>query len=265
MKAAIPLLGAVLAAFLLAGCATSHNHGFRTLQPLATPTPARIAVLPPVVNPDLRPDALEPESPWWQRWLLDGRGIVVTGANPEREIQDNLVATLDRAKVAARVFPASDAEDARRLGADRLLRGTVHDYRTVLLGGNRQYAWVVAAGPLLPQYWLRCLTLEARLDWEVTLEDASSGRILYRQRLPRRYSKTVRYALGHHFTDKMHNFLRYEAAPEYIGESLALPPVPAPPAAAGAESATAAATAINPDPAEPDLPLAPRPLPPPPR
>ena len=80
----------------------------------------------------------------------------------------------------------------------------------------------------MAQYWIRWRTLEARFEWEVKLTSIADGSTLYRKRLKREYTSSVRSASGHYFTDKMLSFLQNRAAPDFIGElfelEMAAPP-----------------------------------------
>lgn len=217
VKAVVGILAVLLAAFLISGCAVTSDTEFGRIVPRAEPAPWRLAVLPPRIDSVLRPENLKPESSWYAR-LLDGRGGVVGSAEPEKDVAMLLGVTLARSRFCQGIGPAASPEDAIARGADHLLICTVHDFRTILRGGNARYAWVVLLGPLVPQYWIRCLTLEARLDWEVEIVDIRNGRREFYRRHSRSYYKTVRYAFPSYFQDKMLNFLRFEATPEFVGE-----------------------------------------------
>lgn len=259
--AAVPLVA--LAAILFSGCASLRDTRFSRIVPLPAPEPVRVAVLPPRIPDALRPGQLPPEGEWYER-LAAGRGLVVTSATPERDLTLALVGNLSLGNAFTRVFPAADAAEAAHLGADRVLQVTVHDYRTILRGANSRYSLVVLLGPLFPQYWVRWLTLEASLDWEVELRRVDDGTRTFARRLERHYYRTVRYALGAHLTDKMLAFLRGPASTEFIGELFLLDmaelpddpdgdaePAPEPPAAAPALAPPTTTPAPAPAPAEP--------------
>jgi hypothetical protein len=230
---------------LLCACTSIRDTRFSRVLPLPDPEPLRVAVLPPQVAEGLRAGQLQGEGRWYET-LAAGRGMTVTSATPEQDIALALVSTLSLGRAFHRVFLAADATEAARLGADRLLRVSVHDYRTVLRGANARYSLVMLLGPLLPQYWVRWLTFEARLDWEAELVPLDGGPPTFRRRLERRYYLTARYALGPGLADKMLNFLRTDATNEFIGECFllhlverdapppaAVPPHPSPAPATG--------------------------------
>lgn len=233
------------------------------IRPLARPEPVCVAVLPPRIHPSLRLPDFKPENAWYQR-LADGRGSVVTSTIPEQHIALDVVATLTRANRYRRVISVLTTEDARRLGADQIMVCTIHDYRTVLLGANSRYPLMAATSLLMSQYWIRWMTLEARLDWEVEMTSLQTGDSVFKRRLSRNYTKTVRYAVSPYFTEKMLTFLRCEATPVFVGEMFGLEFMP--------EGADPSAPPV-PVPAEPHLPTpepevapspAPQPVPPPP-
>ncbi len=219
MKAAARILWILLAAFTVSGCATTQDTPLRRLVPLAEPEPYRLAILPPVIDDCLQPDNLQPEYPWYRR-LLDGRGAVMASADAPKDIAMMLCVTLGSSygNFCRGVCTASTPEEAVSRGADHLLISRIHDYRTILRGGNARYVWVVLLGPLVPQYWIRCLTLEARLDWEVEIVDARTGRREFYRRYAQSYFLTVRHARQKYFQPKMLDFLRFQATPEFIGE-----------------------------------------------
>lgn len=224
LKPAPFLLPFCLAAVLLllgAGCAAVRDTQFSLIVPLAQPEPRRVAVLPPLVADTLKGEKLTPENEWWQR-LFDSRGAVITSSTPETDVALGLVAALSQGGKYKRVFPAASLEDARRMGADSVIRCEVHDYRTVISGANSRYKYVMLLGPLMPQYWIRWLTLEARVDWEVTQYNLADGRCTFQRRLARSYYRTVRYALPKYLMDKMLRFLTYEAAPEFVADMFML-------------------------------------------
>ncbi|HNX53283.1 MAG TPA: hypothetical protein PLD51_01705 [Pontiellaceae bacterium] len=207
--------------FLLCGCATSVESPIRKPQPCAAPQPLRVAVLPPRIHPDLLPENLKSEKPLYKQ-MMDGRGAVVTSGSASKDIGLEIVSTLTQAGKYGRIFTVETEEEARQLGADALLTVTVWDYRTVQLGSNKKYPLIVALGLLMPQYWIRWQTIEARFEWEVKLTSLADASTLYRNRLKREYTSSVRSASGHYFTDKMLSFLQNRAAPDFIGELFAL-------------------------------------------
>ena len=95
---------------------------------------------------------------------------------------------------------------------------TVHDYRTIVQGANTRYVWVSLLWPLMPQYWVRWLTVEARIDWEVTVTEAATGRTLARGRHRSSTFKTVRLALPRYFQEKLLRILLKEASPKFVYE-----------------------------------------------
>lgn len=216
-----------MVAFFVCGCATTTDTALRQIRPAAQPEPVRIAVLPPRIHPSLRLPDFKPDNEWYQR-LADGRGTIVTSTTPERHITLDMITTLSQAHRYLRIFPVQTKEDARRLGANRIMTCTIHDYRTVLLGANARYPEMALTSILMSQYWIRWLTLEARLDWEVELTVPETGECTFKRRLARTYAKTVRYATSSYFTEKMLTFLRCEATPEFVGELFELEMVPRP-------------------------------------
>ncbi len=218
MKTAAPLLIAGTVVFLLlCGCATSIETPICKPQPCPAPQSFRVGVLPPRIHPDLEKDNLKADEPLYKQ-LMDGRGIVVTSASVSQDIGLEIVSTLTQAGKYQRIFTVANEEDARQTGADALLTVTVWDYRTALLGSNKNWFWMMLTSPLMSQYWLRWRTLEARFEWEVKLTSIADGTVLYRKRLKRSYTSSVRSASGHYFTDKMLSFLQNRAAPGFIGE-----------------------------------------------
>ncbi|MCU0858678.1 MAG: hypothetical protein MUC65_09790 [Pontiellaceae bacterium] len=203
--------------FCLCGCATSIETPVRKRQPCSAPQPLRVGVLPPRIHPSLGKENFKAEKPFYKQ-LIDGRGMVVTSGSPSKDIGLEIVSVLTRAGKYQRIFTIGNEDDAQRFGADALLTVTVRDYRTALLGSNKNYLLMTLLSPLMSQYWIRWLTLEARLDWEVKLTSVADGSILYRKRLKKQYTSPVRSAFGHHFTDKMLSFLENRAAPDFISE-----------------------------------------------
>jgi hypothetical protein len=187
------------------------------LVPRQWPLPLKVAVLPAKVASPLAPENLEPETAWYQQ-LADGRGVVVSSKTTPSDIPVMLVSTLSVVNQYESIFPVASVEEAARLGADEVMLCIVRDYRTVLRGANARYPWLMILGPLAPQYWIRWLTIEARLDWEIQMWSLKTGEQTRQVRLERRYVMTVRYALGSHFTDKMLAFLRFQASPELIAD-----------------------------------------------
>lgn len=226
MKAAVPLFATGMAVFLLlCGCATSIETPICRPQLNPVPQPLHVGVLPPRIHPDLEKDNLKADKPLYKQ-LMDGRGIVVTSASISSDIGLEIVSTLTQAGKYQRIFTVANEEDARQTGADALLTVTVWDYRTALLGANKNYFWMVLTSPLLSQYWLRWRTLEARFEWEVKLTSITDGSVLYRKRLKQSYTSPVRSASGRYFTDKMLSFLQNRAAPDFIGRLFSLEMTP---------------------------------------
>jgi hypothetical protein len=218
MKTAAPLLTAGLAVFLcLCGCATSFETPVRKAARLPSPETLRVAVLPPRIHPDLEKENFKSDGSIGKQ-LADGRGIVVTSADSSRDIALEIVSALTLAGKYQRVFTVESEEEARRTGADTLMTVTVWDYRTALLGSNKNYFRMAPTSLLMSQYWMRWRTIEARFEWEVKLTSMEDGTVLYRNRLKKSYTAPVRAAFGSHFTDKMLSFLQNHAAPDYIGE-----------------------------------------------
>lgn len=229
MKTAVPLnLIGMAVLFVLCGCATSVETPIRKPQLCPAPQPLRVAVLPPRIHPDLEKANFKAEKPLYNQ-LMDGRGLVITSASGSKDIGLEIVSTLTQAGKYQRIFTAENEEDARKYGADSLLTVTVWDYRTALLGSNKNYPLMTLLSPLLSQYWLRWRTIEARFEWEVKLISIADGSTLYRKRLKRAYTSPVRSASGHHFTDKMLSFLQNRAAPDFIGELFDLEMITPPP------------------------------------
>lgn len=229
MKTAVPLLTTGMAVFLcLCGCATSTETPIRKPQPCPAAQPLRVGILPPRIHPDLEKENFNPEAPLYKQ-LMDGRGIVITSATASKDIALEIVSTLTQAGKYQRIFTVENEEDARQTGADTLMTVTVWDYRTALLGSNKNYFWMAPSSLLMSQYWMRWRTIEARFEWEVKLTSIADGSTIYRNRLKRNYTSPVRSASGHHFTDKMLSFLQKRAAPDYIGELFELEMVALPP------------------------------------
>ena len=223
-----PGAAAVLALALLlgSGCAVTRDSRFSQLRPCAAPQErVRVAVLTPQINPALRRENLTPENPWYER-LGDGRGSVVTSGMPDVAVGWDLVILLNRSKRFSQVFPVTSREEAARLGADRLLLCTVHDYRTINRGANRRYPLMFITSPLMSMYWIPWLTLEAKLDLEAEMIHPVTGERFFHNRLQRSYTKTVRLAMPAPFTKKMLNFLQVEATPECILELFDLDRIP---------------------------------------
>jgi len=229
MKTAVPLLiYGTAVSFLLCGCATSVESPIH--KPLVSPAPQalRVAVLPPRIHPDIEPDNLKPEEPFYKQ-LADGRGVVVTSASASKDIGLAIVSTLTQARQYDRIFTVENEEESRQFGADALLTVTVWDYRTVQLGANKKYPVMTLLGPLMAQYWIRWRTLEARFEWDVRVTSIADGSTLYHKRLKKQYTSSVRSASGKYFTEKMLSFLQNRAAPDFIGElfDLEMKPLPA--------------------------------------
>jgi hypothetical protein len=265
MFAAIPGLAFGMAVLFCAGCAPLLDSSPGLVLPVETTEPVTVAILPPVVSSRLTAEKMEAEAPWYEQ-LMDGRGSVVASANPRDDAALLLAATLSQAKKYKRVFLALDAGTARDMGADRILRWTIHDYRSVLLGGNSRYGWLILCGPAMPQYWIRWLTVEARLDWEVDVADASSGDSVFHHRQKTSYYKTVTYALLRHMDAKMLRLLLYEATPKHVCDLFLLkmapvpkegetppPPAPGPVPAAGDAASAAGGTPPPPVAAPPGI------------
>ncbi|MBM4153106.1 MAG: hypothetical protein FJ220_06265 [Kiritimatiellaceae bacterium] len=144
--------------------------------------------------------------------------MTITSANPSKDIGLELASTLTQAGAYQRIFNVANEEEAVRFGADALMTVTVWDYRTVVLGANKNYFWMFLTSPLMSQYWIRWKTLEARFEWEVQLTSIHDGSVIYRNRLKQSYTSPVRAARGKHFTNKMLSFLQDRSAPDYIGE-----------------------------------------------
>lgn len=226
MKPAVPLfITGTAVLFLLCGCATSIESPVRKPKPCSASQPLKVAVLPPRIHPDIEPANLKAEKPLYKQ-LMDGRGTVVTSATASKDIGLEIVSTLTQAGKYERIFTVENEEEARQFNADSLLTVTVWDYRTVQLGSNKKYPLIVALGLLMPQYWIRWQTIEARFEWDVRLTSIADGSTLYHKRLKKEYTSSVRSASGHYFTDKMLSFLQNRAAPDFIGElfELEMPP-----------------------------------------
>ena len=216
IKTAAALTPAAVFVFLC-GCATPLETPVRPPEPFQTAQPYRVAVLPPRVHPDLEPGNLTADMPLGKQ-LLDGRGLIVTSPSLSGDIGLEIVSVLTQAGKYERIFTAADIPDALAHGANALMTVTVWDYRSVLLGSNRNYPLMVLLSPLMSQYWIRWRTIEARLEWEVKVTSAADGTVLCRKRLKRAYSSPVRSASGKHFTNKMLTFLQTRAVPDFIGE-----------------------------------------------
>jgi hypothetical protein len=218
MKTAAPLLCAGTAVFLcLFGCATSTETPLRKPVLQSTPQALRVAVLPPRIHPDLEKDHFKPDTPLVPQ-MLDGRGIIITSASASKDIGLEVVSTLTLAGKYQRIFTVQNEEEARQSGADTLMTVTVWDYRTALIGSNKNYFWMAPTSLLMSQYWMRWRTIEARFEWEVKLTSLADGSTVYRKRLKKSYTAPVRSASGRHFTNKMLSFLQNYAAPDFIGE-----------------------------------------------
>jgi hypothetical protein len=202
---------------LLCGCATPQESPLHPPQRSAVAKPWRVAVLPPRIHPDLDPDKLAANTPL-APLLLDGRGLTVTSTALSRDIGLKLVSTLTQAGAYERIFTAADERAAAHAGANALMTVTVWDYRTVLLGSNKNYVRMALLSPLFSPYWIRWRTIEARLEWEVLVTSAADGSTLYRKRLKRAYTAPVRSASSKHFINKMLSFLQNQATPSFIGE-----------------------------------------------
>lgn len=212
------LLASVL---LLAGCATTRETPIRELVPSAHTNPVRVGVLPPEISPSLSAENVRPESSWFVRFFWMGRGAVITSSELQNEFRLFLISYLTIGKKYYLVFPVKTVEEARERGADCVLSCRVNDARTVLLGPNRRFFWVMLT-PLPTQYFIRCLTLEARLDWDVEVVELNSETTILRHWKQAKYRKTVRYSFPSHFEPKMWNYLRYEALPSHFVETFAL-------------------------------------------
>jgi len=216
IKTAAPLALAAVFIFLC-GCATPLESPRHPPQRSAVAKPWRVAVLPPRIHPELDPDKLSADTSL-ARLLLDGRGLTVTSASASRDIGLKLVSTLTQAGNYERIFTAADEQAAAHTGATALMTVTVWDYRTVLLGSNKNYIRMALLSPLLSPYWIQWRTIEARLEWEVRVTAVSDGSTLYRKRISRAYTAPVRSASGKHFINKMLSFLQNQATPSFIGE-----------------------------------------------
>lgn len=215
----LPLI-LLLVALLGSGCAATRDTQFSAIVAQRTTESRRVAVLPPHVADFLREENLTPESAWWQR-LLDGRGGVVTSRKPEAEIRLALIASLSLAGKYRRVFAADSIEEARRLGADSILQCEVYDYRTIVRGANRRYPLSLLLSPVFAPYWMRWLSLEARLDWDVTIYSLTTSHVAFQRRLAQSYYRTTRYSYTR-LTDHLLSLLRDDAAPEFIAEMFLL-------------------------------------------
>ena len=219
----------VLVALLLPGCVAVRDSVLGPIWPQKQADPLKVAVLPPRIAARLRPENLQPESRWYER-LLDGRGAVVTTAEPETDVQLGVVTALTCARKYARVFPVDSMDRARELLADQVLLTTVHDCRAIIRGANGRYPLTLVLSPffLFPQFWIRWLTVEARIDWEVTMLDTRTGQRTYHRRLQRSYYKTIPYGLPRYLTRSLLGFLLYEASPEYVCELMLVDMLPVP-------------------------------------
>jgi hypothetical protein len=215
---AILCLGWGMAFLFLCGCAEVRDSTFPRIAQAPTTEPFRVAVLPATADAALLPENLEPERPWYVR-IFDGRGTVVGSLTPAEDARTSLIATLSQTRKYQRVFPAETREKARALGADRVILLTVHDYRAVNAGGNVRYGLVLVLAPLMPQYWIRWMTMEARIDWELEVQDAATGARVSLDRRQAVYARTMRYAWPRYLYDKMLTFLVYEASPKYVCEA----------------------------------------------
>ena len=206
---------------MLAGCASLHDTTFSPILPRREPEPWRVAVLPPLVAPHLLPENLKAESDWYER-IFDGRGAVVTSPDIAKDAALALATTLTIADRYRRVVLVKSLEEAGAMGATHALIWTVHDYRSILRGANPRGAWMLILGPLAPQYWIRWLTLEGKLDWDVEILDLATKQPVFAQRQARSYFKTVRYAQNKYLMSKMLGFLRFEACPEFVCDLFAI-------------------------------------------
>ena len=217
-KAAVGMLVILLAAFFVSGCASLRDTAFTQILPKPNPQPYKLAVLPPRLDACLRDGNLQTDSPWYAMLFTGGRGMVATDRTPEDTIAKNLAVALNDGNFCRRVLTAATPEEAVRRGADKILICRVHDFRTILCGNNGRFGYVMLLGPLAAQYWIRCATLEARLDWEAEITDARTGKREFYRRHIQSYYKTVRMAYPTPFLEKMNNFLVVEATPEFISE-----------------------------------------------
>ncbi|HNT34913.1 MAG TPA: hypothetical protein PKH07_07945 [bacterium] len=224
--------GFLLSAFalLLLGCATTRETAPRSMAPMQSTEPVRVAILPPEIDASLLPENIRPESSWFVRLFWLGRGAVITSSELQKEIRLVLISYLTMGKKYELVFPVETVEEAVDRHADWVLSCKVHDARTVLLGPNRRYFYVMLT-PLPTQYFIRCLTLEARLDWDIDVVSLCSQETVFKKHHRANYLKTVRYAFPKYFEPKMWRYLRYEALPAHIMDTFELPQ-PTPTAAA---------------------------------
>lgn len=217
-RAAVGMLGILLAAFFVSGCASLRDTSFTQILPKPNPQPYTLAVLPPRIDSGLREENLQNDAAWYTLIFTGGRGLVATDRTPETTIAESLAIALNGGNFCRRAFLAATPEEAVKRGADKILVCQVHDFRTILCGNNGRYGYVMLLGPLAAQYWIRCATLEARLDWEAEITDVRSGRREFYRRYIQSYYKTVRMAYPTPFMEKMNRFLILEATPEFISE-----------------------------------------------
>ena len=249
----------VLSALLAAGCASIRDTEFSQVRPQAAAESLRVAVVDPVINLSLRPDSIQPEGNWWGR-QFDGRGTVIVSYRPADDVALAIIDGLTIAKRYNRIFYVDSVEQARKFKADRVMTVKVNDYRIVSLGANGWYNLVVVLGPLHPEYWLRWLSWEARIDMDVEMYALPGGERVFQRHLSRRYYKTVRYVREQYMVNNMLDFLRFQALPEFLGEMFYLDTIPAPlPADAAAGKAAAppsvpAALPVSPAPPAPLVP-----------
>ena len=222
------LIVLVLAALLAAGCASIRDTEFSQVRPQAAPEPWRVAVVDPVISLGLRPDAIQPEGNWWGR-QFDGRGTVIVSYRAADDVALGIISELYGAKRYDRIFYVDSIEQARKFKADRVMTVKVNDYRIVSLGANGWYHLVVVLGPLHPEYWLRWLSWEARIDMEVEMYALPGGERVFQRHLARRYYKTVRYVREKHMVNNLLDILRFQALPEFLGEMFCLDTIPAAP------------------------------------
>jgi hypothetical protein len=243
----------VLSALLSAGCASIRDTEFSQVRPQGAAEPLRVAVVDPVISLGLRPDTIQPEGNWWGR-QFDGRGTVIVSYRPADDVALAIIDGLTIAKRYNRIFYVDSIEQARKFKADRVMTVKVNDYRIVSLGANGWYHLVVVLGPLHPEYWLRWLSWEARIDMEVEMYALPGGEHVFQRHLSRHYYKTVRYVREQYMINNLLDFLRFQALPEFLGEMFYLDTIPVLPPADGA--AGKAAT-----PPSPPAPVEPRVLP----
>jgi len=216
--AAAGMLVILLAAFCASGCASLRDTAFTQVLPKPNPQTYQLAILPPRLDACLQAENLQNAAAWYTIILTGGRGMVATDRTPETTIATNLVLALNDGNFCRRAFMAATPEEAVKRGADKLLVCRVHDFRTILCGNNGRFGYVMLLGPLAAQYWIRCVTLEARLDWEAEISDARTGKREFYRHYSQSYYKTVRMAYPTPFLEKMNRFLTLEATPEFINE-----------------------------------------------